>query len=93
VSGFSRTNRRQGTASDRSNSSSRSLKPAQRLCSSFTAETWLPLTYEYTITSNGGVRRHVEYRLSDGSVRWDSLDIDEVRVREMRSYQSVGTAH
>lgn len=41
---------------------------------------WLPLTYEYTITSKGGVRRYVEYRLSDGSVRRDSLDIDEVQM-------------
>jgi hypothetical protein len=41
---------------------------------------WLPMTYEYTITSKNGTARYTEYRSERGDVRRDSLDSDEIQL-------------
>src|SRR5690348_7671042 len=42
--------------------------------------TWLPMTYEYTVTFNNNVQRYVEYRSSQGDLRRDSLDANEIQI-------------
>jgi hypothetical protein len=41
---------------------------------------WLPMTYEYTITSKNGTQRYIEYRSTRGDLRRDGLDIDEIQI-------------
>ena len=64
-------------------------QPTLPVASGPRATQWVPLEYEYSITTSRGVLRYVEYRSGDGSTFRTNRDHDEVQFSTSLASRSI----